>query len=52
MGCISVGGQQITLKGTVMDFHFVNPHSVVEFRGIKDDKGQVQVWEGEIDESQ
>ena len=30
-----------------MDFHFVNPHSVVEF-AVKDDKGQVQVWEGEL----
>jgi hypothetical protein len=40
-------GSQITLKGTVMDFHFVNPHSVVEF-AVKDDKGQVQVWEGEL----
>jgi hypothetical protein len=38
---------QITLKGKVTEFHFVNPHSVVEFE-VKDDKGQVQSWEGEL----
>jgi hypothetical protein len=38
---------QITLKGTVTDFHFVNPHSIVEFQ-VKDDKGGVQSWEGEL----
>jgi hypothetical protein len=38
---------QITLKGTVKEFHFVNPHSVIELK-VKDDKGQVQVWEGEL----
>ncbi len=40
-------GSQITLQGTVKEFHFVNPHSVVEFK-VKDDKGQIQVWEGEL----
>ena len=39
-------GSQITLKGTVVEFHFVNPHSIVEFE-VKDDKGK-QVWEGEL----
>ena len=29
------------------EFHFVNPHAVVEFE-VKDDKGQVQSWEGEL----
>src|ERR1043166_8539014 len=38
---------QITLKGKATEFHFVNPHSVVEFE-VKDDKGQVQSWEGEL----
>jgi hypothetical protein len=38
---------QITLKGKVTEFHFVNPHAVVEFE-VKDDKGQVQSWEGEL----
>jgi hypothetical protein len=37
----------ITLKGTVKEFHFVNPHSVVELV-VKDEKGQTQIWEGEL----
>jgi len=42
---------QVTFKGTVTDFHFVNPHSVVEFLvkdDTKDGKGQVHKWEGEM----
>ena len=37
----------ITIKGTVTDFHFTNPHCVVEFE-VKDDKGQVRNWRGEL----
>jgi len=37
----------LTMKGTVTDFHFVNPHSVVDF-DVKDDQGQVQKWQGEL----
>lgn len=37
----------VTLKGTVTDFHYVNPHSVVEF-DVKDDKGQIESWKGEL----
>jgi len=37
----------VTMKGVVKDFHFVNPHSVVEF-DVKDNKGQIQTWEGEM----
>ena len=37
----------ITLKGTVKEFHFINPHSVVEF-ATKDSEGRVQDWEGEL----
>ena len=44
---LSGPGSEITLKGTVKEFHFVNPHSVVELE-VKDEKGQVQVWEGEL----
>jgi len=44
---LSEPGSEITLKGTVKEFHFVNPHSVVELE-VKDEKGQVQVWEGEL----
>src|ERR1700735_4011515 len=38
---------EVTLSGTVTDFHFVNPHCVVEF-DVKDDKGQVHNWQGEF----
>jgi Family of unknown function (DUF6152) len=38
---------KVTLKGTVTQFHFLNPHSVVEFE-VKDDKGQVQEWKAEM----
>ena len=37
----------ITVKGTVTEFHFVNPHCVVEFE-VKDEKGQVQKWQAEM----
>ena len=37
----------VTLKGTVTAFHFLNPHSVVEFE-VKDDKGHVQEWQAEL----
>lgn len=39
--------KQVTLTGTVTDFHFVNPHCVIEF-DVKDDKGQVQNWKAEM----
>ena len=39
--------KEVTLKGTVTEFHFVNPHSVVEFE-VKDDKEQVQEWKAEM----
>jgi len=38
---------EVTLKGTVTDFHFVNPHCVIEF-DVKDDKGQVRNWKAEL----
>jgi Family of unknown function (DUF6152) len=37
----------VTLKGIVTDFHYVNPHSVVEFDVVESD-GQVQSWKGEL----
>ena len=37
----------VTFKGTVTDFHFVNPHSVVDFE-VADEHGQVQKWQGEL----
>jgi hypothetical protein len=36
-----------TVKGTVTDFQFVNPHVLV-FLDAKDDKGSVQKWQGEL----
>jgi hypothetical protein len=38
---------EVTLKGTVTDFHFTNPHCVIEL-DVKDDKGQVQNWKAEL----
>jgi hypothetical protein len=38
---------EVTLKGTVTDFHFTNPHTVVEF-DVKDDHGQVRNWKAEL----
>jgi hypothetical protein len=37
----------VTFKAKVIEFHFVNPHAVVEFE-FMDDQGQVQKWEGEL----
>jgi hypothetical protein len=34
-------------KGTVTEFHFTNPHCVVEF-DVKDDKGGIQKWQGQM----
>jgi len=39
--------RKLTLKGTVTAFHFVNPHSVVEFE-VKGDQGKVQEWKAEM----
>ena len=37
----------VTFDGVVADFHFTNPHCVVDFR-VTDDKGQVHKWQGEF----
>lgn len=39
--------RELTFQGTVTDFHFVNPHCVVEF-SAQDEKGQLQKWQGEF----
>jgi hypothetical protein len=44
---LSDPSSEITLRGLVKEFHFVNPHSVVELQ-VKDEKRQVQIWEGEL----
>jgi hypothetical protein len=38
---------EVTVEGTVTDFHYVNPHCVVEF-DVKDATGHVQKWQGEF----
>lgn len=38
---------EITKEGTVTDFHYVNPHCVVEF-DVRDEKGRAQKWQGEF----
>jgi hypothetical protein len=40
-------GSEVTHEATVTDFHFTNPHCVVEFT-VKDEKGQVFKWQGEF----
>ena len=39
--------KEVTLKGTVSDFHFTNPHCVVEI-DVKDDQGNVRTWKAEM----
>jgi hypothetical protein len=40
----------VTLHGIVTDFHFVNPHCVVEV-DVKDDHDKIQNWKGELSSS-
>jgi Family of unknown function (DUF6152) len=37
----------VTVKGTVTDFQFTNPHVLV-FLDVRDDKGNLQKWQGEL----
>src|ERR1700675_2613271 len=39
--------QRITMKGTITDFKYINPHPSL-FWDAKDDKGTVTHWAGEI----
>ena len=38
---------EVKFDGIVKDFHFTNPHCVVDF-DVKDDKGQTHRWQGEF----
>lgn len=38
---------EVTVQGTVTDFHYVNPHCVVEF-DVRDETGHIQKWQGEF----
>ena len=37
----------VSLQGTVTDFQFVNPHTLVDFN-VKDDAGKATEWQGEL----
>jgi hypothetical protein len=37
----------VTVKGTVTDFQFTNPHVLI-FLDVKDDKDNAQKWQGEL----
>ena len=39
--------REITLKGTVTEFKFINPHTRVHFQ-VKDEEGNVAQWVGEM----
>jgi Family of unknown function (DUF6152) len=39
--------KMITVKGTVTDFQYVNPHVQVYF-DAKNDKGEAEAWQGEL----
>ena len=39
--------KQVTLKGTVAEWHWVSPHSVLVF-DVKDDKGTIVQWATEF----
>lgn len=37
----------LTLKGTVIEFRFINSHCQIYF-DVKNDKGEVEHWQGEL----
>jgi hypothetical protein len=39
--------QMVTVKGTITDFQYVNPHAQVYFT-VKNDKGVDEAWQGEL----
>ena len=36
-------GRSVTVKATVIDFQWVNPHIMI-YAGAKDDKGALRIW--------
>jgi len=41
--------EPVTVKGTVTDFQFVNPHCIISLEATdKDKKGAAQKWQGEL----
>jgi hypothetical protein len=39
--------ETVTVSGSLTEFQFVNPHSIVNL-DVKDDKGTTQAWQGEL----
>ncbi len=39
--------ETVALSGSLAEFQFVNPHSIVNLN-VKDDKGETQAWQGEL----
>src|SRR5580692_3939505 len=39
--------ETVTVSGSVTEFQFVNPHSIVSI-DVKDDKGVTNAWQGEL----
>jgi hypothetical protein len=39
--------ETVSVMGSVTEFQFVNPHSIVDLN-VKDDKGETQAWQGEL----
>jgi hypothetical protein len=39
--------EKVTVNGTLTDFKFVNPHSIVSI-DAKDEQGATQAWQGEL----
>ena len=39
--------KSVTVKGTVANFQFINPHVIVSLN-VKDDKGNVVTWQGAL----
>jgi hypothetical protein len=39
--------KSLSLKGTITDFRFINPHVLFEFEA-KNDQGEVEKWQGEV----
>jgi len=37
----------VTVKGTVSDFQFINPHVLISMDG-KDESGKLEKWQGEL----
>jgi Family of unknown function (DUF6152) len=40
-------GKEESLRGTVTDFQFINPHAII-YLDVKDEQGKVVNWQGEL----